>query len=132
MHLGGPYDFTSAWMSAGAGEEWVYVDLGVEVPVRPRVAHLDPPRRGRRAAGLRRRRELDRPCTRSMRRHQAEPSPPNARYVRVLMTKAAAPEGYILSELEVYGRGGLAVQPKPAAPGLALAAAPGKCSAIRW
>ena len=25
---GGPYHFTSAWMSAGQGEEWVYVDLG--------------------------------------------------------------------------------------------------------
>ena len=28
VNLGGPYDFTSAWMSGGAGEEWVYVDLG--------------------------------------------------------------------------------------------------------
>ena len=28
VNLGGPYDFTSAWMSAGRGEEWVYVDLG--------------------------------------------------------------------------------------------------------
>ena len=24
----GPGDFTSAWMPAGKGEEWVYVDLG--------------------------------------------------------------------------------------------------------
>src|ERR1700722_9313556 len=29
IELGGPYDFTSAWKSAGTGEEWVYVDLGV-------------------------------------------------------------------------------------------------------
>ena len=28
VHVGGPYDFTSAWMPGGAGEEWVYVDLG--------------------------------------------------------------------------------------------------------
>src|ERR1035441_7822048 len=30
VHLGGPYEFSSAWMSAGAGDEWVYVDLGVK------------------------------------------------------------------------------------------------------
>ena len=28
VHLAGPFDFASAWKSAGAGEEWVYVDLG--------------------------------------------------------------------------------------------------------
>ena len=46
--------------------------------------------------------------------------PATARYVRLLMTKPTAPEGYALSELEVWGRGGIAVLPKPAAPGLAL------------
>ena len=28
VEVGGPYSFTSAWMSAGSGTEWVYVDLG--------------------------------------------------------------------------------------------------------
>jgi hypothetical protein len=28
VEAGGPYDFTSAWKSAGTGDEWVYVDLG--------------------------------------------------------------------------------------------------------
>jgi hypothetical protein len=28
--IGGPFSFTSAWKSAGNGEEWVYVDLGAE------------------------------------------------------------------------------------------------------
>ena len=28
VEVAGPYGFTSAWMSAGLGEEWVYVDLG--------------------------------------------------------------------------------------------------------
>jgi hypothetical protein len=28
VEVGGPYRFTSAWMSEGKGEEWVYVDLG--------------------------------------------------------------------------------------------------------
>jgi len=40
--------------------------------------------------------------------------PAKARYVRVLLTKPASSEGYILSELEVYGRGGPVPQPKPA------------------
>ena len=28
VRVGGPHHFTSAWMSAGRGEQWVYVDLG--------------------------------------------------------------------------------------------------------
>ena len=28
VRVGGPHQFSSAWMSAGRGEEWVYVDLG--------------------------------------------------------------------------------------------------------
>jgi hypothetical protein len=28
VDLGGPYDFTSAWRSAGSGAEWIQVDLG--------------------------------------------------------------------------------------------------------
>ena len=28
VEIGGPYEFTSAWMSAGSGQEWVSVDLG--------------------------------------------------------------------------------------------------------
>ena len=35
------------------------------------------------------------------------------RYVRVLMKKPAAPEGYILSEMEVFGKGGPVPQAKP-------------------
>ena len=36
------------------------------------------------------------------------------RYVRVLMRRPTSPDGYILSELEVYGRGGFVAQAKPA------------------
>jgi hypothetical protein len=38
--------------------------------------------------------------------------PVQGRYVRVLMKRPASPEGYILSEMEVYGRGGPVAQPK--------------------
>ena len=40
-------------------------------------------------------------------------SPAQARYVRVLMQKPAAPEGYILSEIEVFGKGGPVPEAKP-------------------
>ena len=42
--------------------------------------------------------------------------PAQGRYVRVLMTRPASPDGYILSEMEVYGHGGFVARPKPALP----------------
>ena len=69
VEVGGPYDFTSAWMSAGTGEEWVYVDLGAALHVRPRGAVLDPARRRGRASGFRRRRARGRPAA------AAQPAP---------------------------------------------------------
>jgi beta-galactosidase/beta-glucuronidase len=44
--------------------------------------------------------------------------PTQGRYIRVLMTRPASPEGYVLSELEVYGRGGPVAEPKPASAAL--------------
>jgi hypothetical protein len=41
-------------------------------------------------------------------------SSPRPRYVRVLMTRPTSPDGYMLSEFEVYGRGGPVAKPKPA------------------
>ena len=109
LELGGPYDFTSAWKSAGAGEEWVYVDLGAECTFDHVVLYWI-----RRAAEGSLQVSDD---ARSWQAIQAISSasgetddlklaqPPRGRYVRVLMTHAESPEGYLLSELEVYGRG---------------------------
>jgi Glycosyl hydrolase 2 galactose-binding domain-like/Exo-beta-D-glucosaminidase Ig-fold domain/Glycosyl hydrolases family 2/NedA-like, galactose-binding domain len=110
-NVGGPYHFTSAWKSAGSGREWVYVDLGAVCSfddvkldwIRPAlegsiqvsddatgwkdIAALSGSGGKREDIGLERK--------------------VKARYVRVLMTKPADPaDGYILSELEVYGTGG--------------------------
>ncbi len=118
LEIGGPYDFTSAWMSEGSGEEWVYVDLGAPcefdrvalywirraaegaieasddaVNWRPVPVLLSP-------TGL-----VD---------DLKLPQPAKARYVRVRMTRPASPEGYILSEFEVWGRGGPVAEPKQA------------------
>lgn len=116
VRLGGPHHFTSAWMSAGRGEEWVYVDLGAVCTFdRIALAWIRRPAQGALqisddAAVWKTLQPLD--ATDDVKLA----APARARYVRVLMTKPAAPEGYILSELEVWGRGGPRPEPHPAPP----------------
>jgi beta-galactosidase/beta-glucuronidase len=114
VEVAGPHHFTSAWMPAGHGEEWVYVDLGAACTFdRVAVYWI------RRAAEGVIQTSDDAVAWKTV---EALPTaddfklarPVKARYVRVLLTKPASPEGYILSELEVYGRGGPAPRPKPA------------------
>ncbi len=117
VHVGGPYNFSSAWKSAGTGVEWVYVDLGA-VCTFDRVA-LDWIRRATEGsiqvsddaatwtdiAGL----------TGSGPHDDLRlAAPARGRYVRVLLRKPATPDGYILSEFEVFGRGGPVPEAKPA------------------
>ena len=111
---GGPYHFTSAWMPAGKAEEWVYVDLGapctfdrvalqwIRRPAEGALQTSDDAATWKTVEAL--------PATDDFKLTR----PAKARYVRVLLTKPASPEGYILSELEVYGRGGPVARPKPA------------------
>lgn len=111
VSVAGPDHFASAWMSAGSGEEWVYVDLGADctfdhialawirraaegaIQVSNDAAqwhNLDALRVG---VGSRDDIHLNHPA--------------HGRYVRILMTKPVETGGrYILSELEVFGRGG--------------------------
>jgi hypothetical protein len=117
--FGGPFHFSSAWMSASAGEEWVYVDLGA-VCTFDRVALYWI----RRAAAGALQVSDDAGTWKTI---QPLPEgtaltddiklsqPVKGRYVRVLLSKAASADGYILSEFEVYGRAGMTVQPKRAA-----------------
>ena len=116
VHLGGPHQFSSAWKSAGAGEEWVYVDLGAPCTFdRVTLSWI------RRAVEGSVQASND---TSNWKTIAALPAagttddlklaqPVQARYVRVLMEKPAAPDGYILSELEVFGRGGPVPYAKP-------------------
>ncbi len=118
VRIGGPFDFTSAWMSAGGGEQWVYVDLGAPCTF-DRVA-LYWIRRA--AAGeiqvsddAAKWTDLEPlPASQQSTDDIKLAHPAKGRYVRVFMTKPTAPEGYILSEMEVYGRGGPVAKPKPA------------------
>jgi hypothetical protein len=115
VEVAGPYRFSSAWMSEGKGEEWVYVDLGARSTF-DRIALY----------WIRRAAEgalqvsddaadwkdlLTLPSGTGLTDDLKLPRPARGRYVRVLMKRPASPEGYILSELEVYGRGGPLAKP---------------------
>jgi hypothetical protein len=114
VRVAGPDIFSSAWMSAGSGEEWVSVDLGT-VCSFDRIK-LDWIRRA--AEG-----EIQ-TSNDGKEWHMLQPfttddirlaNPARARWVRVRMTKPSEPNGrYILSELEVWGHGGPVPAAKPA------------------
>ena len=118
VEIGGPYSFTSAWMSAGSNEEWVYVDLGA----RCEFDHI-------KLYWIARATEGSVQVSDDAENWQDLQSlagatgnvddfklaqPANGRYVRVLMTRPSSPDGYILGEIEVFGRGGFTAKPKPA------------------
>ncbi len=118
VQIGGPYSFTSAWMSAGLGEEWVYVDLGARFEFdRVKLYWI-----ARAAEGSLQVSD----DAHSWRELQPLPGddglmddlklaqPATGRYVRVRMTRPTSTAGYILSEIEVYGHGGFVARPKPA------------------
>ena len=118
VQIGGPYTFTSAWMSAGSGEEWVYVDLGAPCEFdRITLSWI-----ARAAEGSI---QVSDNAHDWRNLHALSGSGPtddirltpaaHGRYVRVLMTRPSSPDGYILSEIEVFGRGGPVAKPKPAA-----------------
>jgi hypothetical protein len=117
VQIGGPYSFTSAWMSAGSGEEWVYVDLGARCEFdRITLSWI-----ARTAEGSLQVSD-DAQTWRNLQLLSGAglvddiklASPEHARYVRVLMTRPTSPDGYMLSEIEVFGRGGPVARPKPA------------------
>ena len=110
VQIGGPYSFTSAWMSAGLSDEWVYVDLGapcefdritlywIARAAEGSIQISDDATSWRELQPL--------PTTNALVDDIKLAQPAHARYVRVYMTRPASANGYILSELEVYGRGG--------------------------
>lgn len=105
--------FSSAWMSATAGEEWIYVDLGSSSSFnKVRLNWINKAIRGKIQVSSDAKQWTD----------LAELPGGNGlvdevevkgegRYVRVLMSESANKGRYILSELEVMGKGGLVAQP---------------------
>lgn len=117
LQSSGPHPFTSAWKSAGAGEEWVMVDLGAECQVDRFVLHwIWRAAAGRvqvSADGKQWQDAAPLPAGNGAVDEIRLPSPVKTRYVRALLTKPERDEGYILSEFEVYGRGGPVWSPRP-------------------
>jgi hypothetical protein len=120
IEVGGPYNFTSAWMSAGLGEEWVYVDLGAGCEFdRVKLYWI-----ARAAEGVvqvsddaKTWRDLQQlPGGAGLVDDLKLAQSARGRYVRVLMTRPSSADGYILSEIEVYGHGGFVAKPKPPLP----------------
>ena len=113
LSVGGPGDFTSAWMAAGQGEEWIYVDLGAVCTFDSIALHWirRPAEASLQVSDDAANWKLIQPLSTDNVKlaHAAQ-----GRYVRVLMTKPASSDGYVLSEMEVYGRGGPVPHPKPA------------------
>ena len=113
--------FNSIWMSAGDAQEWIYVDLGtkadfdkvilhwVNKAVQGKIQTSDDARSWKDAAPL--------PGGDSPTDEIAVKG--KARYVRVLMERPKEKGSYMLSEIEVMGKGGLTARavPQPAAEG---------------
>lgn len=115
------YYFNSTWMSAADGQEWVYVDLGtkadfdkvilhwVNKAVKGMVQTSDDAKNWNDAAPL--------PGGDSLTDEITVKG--KARYVRILMESPKEKGHYMLSEIEVMGKGGLTAQaaPQPSAEG---------------
>jgi beta-galactosidase/beta-glucuronidase len=118
VEIGGPYRFSSAWMSAGLGEEWVYVDLGARSEFdRVALYWLARPAEGSLQVSddARSWRDIQPLAGGPSNTDDLRLAPPvEARYVRIWMRRPTSADGYGLSEMEVYGRGGLAPRAKPA------------------
>jgi beta-galactosidase/beta-glucuronidase len=106
--VGGPFQFDNAWKSAGAGPEWVYVDLGAPCAIdrvvldwiqRPAAGELQVS--GDAAAWTPVRALPGSGTVDDLRFPTA-----TARFVRVRLDRPALPDGYVLGQFEVYGRGG--------------------------
>ncbi len=108
--------FKSAWMSSGTGQEWVYVDLGVSSTFDKIKLHwIKKATRGSIQVSEDAKNWTDLvalPGNTEMVDDIKLQGKAKGRFVRVLMTDATSGNKYVLSELEVFGKGGMAAKPK--------------------
>lgn len=110
------HDFKSAWMSAGSQKEWIYVDLGsvssfdnimlhwINKATGGSIEISDDSRNWLTIASL---------PGNSSRIDDIRLSPEvKARYVKLILETSENDQNYMLSEMEVYGKGGLVPVPK--------------------
>lgn len=116
LRLAPSYSFKSAWMSAETGEEWLYVDLGISSTfdliklhwinkaTKGSIQVSEDAKNWSDLVGLPGNEEMVDDLTLS--------KEAKGRFVRVLMTEAASNKKYVLSEMEVFGKGGIVAKPK--------------------
>ncbi|MCF8335776.1 MAG: discoidin domain-containing protein, partial [Bacteroidales bacterium] len=110
------HNFKSAWMSSGKEEEWVYVDLGTSGTFdRIKLHWINKPANG--VIQVSEDAEtwddlVTLPDSDGQVDDISLSDEAQGRYVRVLMTEPASDQRYILSEMEVFGKGGLVPKPK--------------------
>lgn len=116
VEIGGPHSFTSAWKSAGLDEEWIYVDLLAECEIDTARLHwVAPALRGTLQVSSDAVTWSDVATLNGASKVEEIAVHRRARYVRALLLEPTSDEGYVLGEFEVMGRGGMRVQPQPAA-----------------
>lgn len=106
--------FNSCWMSAGGGNQWVYVDLGVKTSFdKIRLHWVQKALQGQLEVSddAQRWRPLCKLSSKNVALDEYD-CKATARYVRVNMQGARAGQRYALSEVEVMGSGGLVAHPK--------------------
>ncbi len=106
--------FFSAWMSEGSQEEWVYVDLGSNSSFdKIKLFWIEKAKSGKIQVSNDAKVWCDvteLPSGDEMTDEISFNKPEQARFVRVLMNGGT--KNYILSEIEIYGKGGFIVQSK--------------------
>lgn len=103
------FDFGSAWMSDGGGEQWIYADLGNRATISQVILDwVEKPRSGRiefsdDAVSWTPKADLPHAGALS----DTIDASGKARYVRVMMTEPGENGRYVLSEMQVMGTGGV-------------------------
>lgn len=112
------FRFNSAWMSASSGNEWLMVDLGtntqydkinlhwINKAVKGIIEASDDAKTWEQVAELPGGGDLNDEITLD--------KTVKSRYVRLNLTEAAGGRSYVLSEMEVMGKGGLVARPQKA------------------
>jgi hypothetical protein len=109
--------FSSSWMSAGKGKEWVYVDLGssstfdniklhwINKATAGSITVSEDAKNWTSVVTL----PGDEKLLDDIKLNQSV----KGRFVKINMDKPASDKRYILSEIEIFGKGGLVTKPKP-------------------
>ena len=108
--VGGPYHFTSAWMGSGSSEEWTYVDLGsvcsFDRIVLSWIRHTADCAIQISSDATSWNDVATVPGNSSLIDNIKLEKPVVARYVRLLLRQVPSSQGFIVSEIEVFGKGG--------------------------